>query len=70
MPNARMTDDHTAVVTFPVDVWFDGRRTYDAVLDFGPRRIESISFEPSCRFPDRNPADNAWPKGTKVACGA
>lgn len=69
MANARMTDDHTAVVTFPVDVWFDGRRTYDAVLDFGPRRIESITFDPSCRFPDRNPADNAWPAGTKVGCG-
>jgi len=60
MENAEMVDDHTARVTWPVDVWFAGSRTFDAVLDFGDRRIEKITFDPGCRFPDRNPEDNAW----------
>ena len=62
MPNARMKDALTAMVTWPVDVWFGGSRTFRATLDFGPRRIERITLDPSGRFPDRNPADNVWPK--------
>jgi aminopeptidase N len=62
MQNARMTDSVTAVVTWPVDVWFGGSRTFDAQLDFGGRRIERITFDPRGRFPDREPADNTWPK--------
>ena len=62
MPNAVMLDDATAIVTWPVDVWFDGQRTFQAELDFGPRRIEKITLDPSGRFPDREPADNVWPK--------
>lgn len=61
MPNSAVAGD-SAVVTFPVDVWFDGRRTFDAVLDFGGRRIERIVLDPHCRFPDRNPSDNVWPR--------
>lgn len=62
MPNAVMQDSVTAIVTWPVDVWFAGRRTFDAVLDFGKRRITQVLFDPACRFPDRNPADNVWPR--------
>jgi hypothetical protein len=62
MANARMIDDRTAIVTWPVDVWFAGRRTYQAVLDFGGRAIERITFDPFGRFPDRDPADNVWPR--------
>jgi hypothetical protein len=62
MANSRMQDSTTAIVTWPVDVWFAGARTYDAVLDFGGRTIEKITFDPGGRFPDRNPADNAWPR--------
>jgi len=62
MPNARMLDANTALVTWPVDVWFEGSRTFDADLDFGPRRIEQIIFDPGCRFPDRDPGDNVWPR--------
>lgn len=62
MTNAVMTDANTAVVTWPVDVWFNGNRTFKAVLEFGPRTIEKITFDPSCRFPDRDPSDNVWPK--------
>jgi hypothetical protein len=64
MPNARMVDDRTAIVTWPVDVWFSGNRTFDAVLDFGPRAVETILLDPGCRFPDRAPTDNVWPKGS------
>jgi hypothetical protein len=67
MPNARMLDDATAIVTWPVDVWFDGSRTFQAQLDFGPRRIETIILDPSCRFPDRDPRDNVWPADVRAA---
>jgi len=67
LPNARMVDDTTAVVTWPVDVWFSGSRTFEADLDFGPRPIERIIFDPACRFPDRDPSDNVWPKGAAGA---
>ena len=62
MANSRMQDSTTAIVTWPADVWFAGSRTYDAVLDFGGRAIEKITFDPGRRFPDRNPADNVWPR--------
>ncbi|MDQ2889028.1 MAG: M1 family metallopeptidase [Gemmatimonadota bacterium] len=62
MTNARMTDANTAVVTWPVDVWFNGNRSFDAVLDFGGRQIQSITLDPGRRFPDRDPSDNVWPR--------
>ena len=61
MPNAVMTGDRTAVVTYPVDVWFGGSRTFRAELDFGGRAIERIVLDPRGRFPDRVPEDNVWP---------
>ena len=70
MKNAVMTDSVTAVVTWPVDVWFSGNRTYNAVLDFGPRTIEKITLDPNCRFPDRDVTDNTWPKPTVEAAPA
>jgi len=69
MRNAVMVDSATAVVTWPVDVWFGGSRTFQAVLDFGPRRIERIIFDPACRFPDRDPSDNMWPRDPAAAQG-
>ncbi|MDB4906677.1 MAG: hypothetical protein JWO05_1461 [Gemmatimonadetes bacterium] len=62
MANAVMTDSVTAVVTWPVDVWFGGKKTFDAALDFGGRKIEKLMLDPQCRFPDRNPEDNVWPR--------
>lgn len=53
---------NVAVVRWPVDVWFDGRRDFVATLDFGPRKIERITLDPEARFPDRDPADNVWPR--------
>ena len=62
MRNAVMVDETTAVVTWPVDVWFNGARTFEAVLDFGGRAVESVQFDPYGRFPDRDPSDNRWPR--------
>jgi hypothetical protein len=62
MANAKMIDANTYEVTYPVDVWFNGSRTYDAVLDFGARTIMKITLDPHGRFPDRDTADNVWPR--------
>lgn len=62
MPNSRMADSVTAVVTYPVDVWFGGSRTFRATLDFGGRAIERIMLDPQRRFPDRDVRDNSWPR--------
>jgi hypothetical protein len=67
MANATVADSATAIVTYPVDVWFGGSRTFDAVLDFGPRKIEKITLDPGCRFPDRDPSDNTWPREATAA---
>ena len=69
MANARMVDDTTAIVTWPVDVWFNGKREFDAVLDFGGRAVTTVILDPGCRFPDRDPADNTWPRATAPAAG-
>lgn len=60
MKNAVLIDATTALVTFPVDVWFGGNRRFVADLLFGGRQIERITLDPARRFPDRNPADNQW----------
>jgi hypothetical protein len=67
MANARMVDDSTAIVTWPVDVWFAGSRTFKADLNFGGRKIEKILFDPGCRFPDHNPSDNVWPRSANAS---
>ena len=63
MANAKMVDARTAIVTWPVDVWFTGNRTFAAPLTFGARTVESITLDPGRRFPDRDTTDNVWPKG-------
>jgi hypothetical protein len=70
MPNSRMVDSVTADVTWPVDVWLSGSRTFIATLDFGGRKIERITLDPRGRFPDRDAADNVWPRSTEPAAGA
>lgn len=64
MSNAVVTGD-TAVVTYPVDVWFSGSKSFNAELDFGSRRITRIVIDPRCRFPDRDPSDNVWPRAAR-----
>lgn len=63
MPNAERIDDRTLVVTYPVEVWFGGSKTFEAALPFEAGTIESITLDPRGRFPDRDPADNVWPLG-------
>ncbi len=60
-----MRDSMTAIVTYPVDVWFRGNRTFSATLAFGPRKIEKITLDPDGRFPDRDPSDNVWPASAR-----
>lgn len=62
MPNAKMLDNNTALVTWPADVWFTGNRTFEADLNFGARKIKKITYDPYGRFPDADAKDNVWPK--------
>jgi hypothetical protein len=59
MSNAEI-EGNVATLTWPVDVWFNGNRSFVANLDLGPRKIRTITLDPRGRFPDRNPADNVW----------
>lgn len=61
MSNAKMVDANTAIVTYPVDVWFGGSRTFVASLDFG-RPVQKVTLDPFGRFPDRLTSDNVWPR--------
>jgi len=70
MRNAQLVDDSTALVTWPVDVWFGGSRTFDARLRFGARKIERIVLDPHCRFPDNDVTDNVWPRQPAAAAPA
>jgi hypothetical protein len=62
MANSRMMDSATAIVSYPVDVWFGGSRTFNATLDFGGRTIQRITLDPFRRFADRDLRDNVWPR--------
>ena len=62
MPNSKALDATSALVRYPVDVWFGGSRTFDADLDFGGRAITRITLDPYGRFPDGDPQDNVWPR--------
>jgi Peptidase family M1 domain len=61
MGNA-VIEGRTATVTWPAEVWFDGHRIFVAELSFGKARIERITLDPRLRFPDRDYADNIWPR--------
>jgi Peptidase family M1 domain len=56
-----VVDGRTAVASWPASVWFDGRRSFVADLDFGRARITRITLDPAARFPDRDRSDNVWP---------
>jgi len=61
MSNSKMVDDTSAEIIWPVSVWFDGSRTFDADLNFGDRKIKKITLDPHRRFPDKDVEDNVWP---------
>jgi hypothetical protein len=60
MDNAQLQDDGSAIVSWPVDVWFSGQRIFHAQLSFGSRKIVKITLDPFGRFPDNNTRDNDW----------
>ena len=62
MGNATMVDEKTVDITWPVDVWFGGEKTFEAELTFGKRAIATITLDPEGRFPDSDPSDNVWKK--------
>jgi len=63
--NLKIIDANTVIVTYPVSVWFNGKRNFDAVMDFGQAKIKKITLDPHGRFPDINLLDNVWPKAGK-----
>jgi hypothetical protein len=67
MRNMTMLDSLTATVRYPVDVWFGGARSFTAAITTGARRITEVQLDPDCRFPDRDPSDNRWPRVTAPA---
>ncbi len=58
--NAVQQDDGSVVVTWPVDVWFEGSREFQASLAFQGQQISKITLDPKRRFPDSNSTDNIW----------
>ena len=60
--NAEKVGENEVLVTFPVDVWFTGSKSFQAELPFALDGIETITLDPNGRFPDRDPSDNAWPR--------
>jgi hypothetical protein len=70
MPNSTRLGETSAIVTWPAEVWFTGSRTFTANLDFGGRLIESITLDPFGRYPDRNVADNVWPRAAAASTDA
>jgi hypothetical protein len=67
MGNSRKVSENVYDVTWPVDVWFSGNRTFQAVLDFGGRAVEKITLDPGGRFPDRVTTDNVWVRAAASA---
>ena len=67
MSDTKMIDSTTAIVAYPVDVWFAGNRTFVANLDFGGRAITKITLDPNGRFPDHDASDNVWPRAAAPA---
>ncbi|MHB0947811.1 MAG: M1 family metallopeptidase [Gemmatimonadaceae bacterium] len=61
MPNMRMENETTGIVSWPVEVWFGGSRTFRAVIDAG-RGVEKVTLDPFGRFPDNDPSNNRWPR--------
>ena len=70
MSNAERIDAHTIVVTYPVEVWFGGSKTFEAELPFSSSNLESITLDPHARFPDGDPSDNVWMQGSGAGGGS
>lgn len=62
LPKGAALRGDTVTVSWPVEAWFDGRRSRTVTLDFGGRRITAVTLDPGARFPDRDRTDNRWPR--------
>jgi hypothetical protein len=67
MTSSRMLDSNTVLVTYPVDVWFNGSKTFKAELSLGGRKVEKVTLDPFGRFPDHDVRDNVWPRDSTAA---
>lgn len=63
-PGARTVGPLEYELTWPVEIWFDGRRSHSITLDFGGRAVQQVTLDPHARVPDRDPSDNVWPRTT------
>jgi hypothetical protein len=61
IPSGRRVDPFTAIVTYGVDVWFPGTRTFTARFDPGCD-VDRVTLDPFHRFPDHDACDNVWPR--------
>ena len=60
--NGKLLDDGVQRLTWPVDVWFGGARTFEIRLDCRVEQIERLTLDPRGRFPDADKSDNTWPR--------
>ncbi|MEC7583206.1 MAG: M1 family metallopeptidase [Planctomycetota bacterium] len=60
--NVELQEDGSAIVRWPVDVWFGGDRSFAAKVPCRWEDIEKVTLDPAGRFPDRDASDNVWPR--------
>lgn len=61
--DVEFADGSTERLSWPVDVWFGGAKTFEATINVAAGRdITKITLDPDGRFPDRDPSDNVWEK--------
>jgi hypothetical protein len=53
---------NTLRVTWPVDIWFSGKRSVDLSIPIGSARVTRVVLDPDGRFPDTSDTDNVWPR--------
>jgi hypothetical protein len=63
--NATVVGD-TVVVTYPIDTW-GVSKTFKADIQLGGRKVEKVTLDPHCRFPDRDASDNVWPRASATS---
>jgi hypothetical protein len=53
---------NTMRLTWPVDIWFSGKRAVDLSIPTGSASVTKVVLDPDGRFPDTSGADNVWPR--------
>ena len=62
MTNAQTPNDGYYQTVWTADVWFDGRRRFEALIPVAGAGVSKITLDPERRFPDRKIDDNRWPR--------